>query len=141
MLAYVVLLIWVVAHLVQVVCSVRSFVRPNAPVGRGVPLILSAAGSLSPLATLVLVVWVFVVGGSSNVAQFAGESGLGLWSLWFRAYPWLLLGNPIGTLMCLAAVALPPYPSTDPPSYLSRVCGLVAVVIATGVTILLVPDA
>jgi hypothetical protein len=138
-----VLLFWVAALSLQVVCRVASLRRPTAP---GAPrhygsLVLSAVGAVAPAATLVLFAWVFVGGRSSNVAQFAADGGLGLWRLWSHAWPVLLLGNGASVLMNLAALSLPPYPSADGRMFASRVCGVVAAGSAVLVLIGLAPDA
>jgi hypothetical protein len=138
-----VLLFWVAALLLQVVCGIASLrrpVAPDAPRHYG-SLVLSAVGGVTPAAALVLLTWVFVIGGSSNVAQFAANGGLGLWSLWSHVWPVLLLGNGVSVLLNLAALSLPPYPSVDGRMFASRVCGLVAAGSAVLVLIGLAPDA
>jgi hypothetical protein len=138
-----VLLFWVAALLLQAVCGVASLRRPTAPDApryRG-SLVLLAVGAVAPAAALALFAWVFVIGGSSNVAQFAADGGLGLWRLWSHAWPVLLLGNAASVLLNLAALSLPPYPSADGRMFASRVCGLVAALSAVLVLIGLAPDA
>src|SRR5207302_5916122 len=58
-------------------------------------LYVSTGASLVPHITLVLFIRVFIIGGSSNVAQLAGEAGFGLWSLWAGAWLPLFCGSPV----------------------------------------------
>jgi hypothetical protein len=70
-------------------------------------LVVSGIASLLPLITLMLFLRVFVIGGSSNVAQIAGESGMDLWSLWFGVWPLLFVGNPAAFLAAVVALFWP----------------------------------
>jgi hypothetical protein len=104
-------------------------------------LALSAAASVLPLLTLVLFLMVFVIGGSSNVAQHAGESGMGLWRLWFHAWPLLFFSNPLAFLLAVVAVLVPPYPPSHWTSFASRVCAVVAAGCAWYAVVAFFPDA
>src|SRR5262245_11267018 len=115
-----ILFLWVAAQSFQVAFGLRSFaLRHEAPLLCQIPLVLSAVGSVVPVATLLLFIRVFVIGGSSNVAQFAGADPHNLWGLWFRAWPLMYFGNPPSVVVCLVAVALPPYPPRGQWSFLS----------------------
>ena len=97
--------------------------------------------SILPLLTLLLFLAVFVIGGSSNVAQIAGEGGQGLWRLWFLAWPLLFFGNPIAFLLALVAVFLPPYPPRHWKSSVSRACAAITAGFAWFTVVMLFPDA
>jgi predicted 3-demethylubiquinone-9 3-methyltransferase (glyoxalase superfamily) len=86
----------------------------------------TGVASVLPPITLLLFLRVFVLGGSSKVAQLAGESGFDLWRVWFHASPLLFLGNPLAFSVGLAAALLPPYPPRGWHSFASRNCGVVA---------------
>jgi hypothetical protein len=91
-----------------------------------ISLMLSMVASALPVFTLLLFLRVFVIGGSPNVAQLAGESGYQLWRLWLYAWPALYFGNPPSLLLNIAVAALPPYPPRGWPSFSSRLCGIIA---------------
>jgi hypothetical protein len=113
------LFLWVGSQALQLTLAVLAVCqRPDARLGA---LVASGAASVLPLITLVLFLRVFVIGGSSNVAQLAGESGFDLWSLWFHAWPLLFFGNPLAFLVAVTAALLPPYPPSRWPSFASRV--------------------
>jgi|WetSurMetagenome_2_1015567.scaffolds.fasta_scaffold234877_1 hypothetical protein len=92
------------------------------------PLVLSSTAAIVPLGTLVLFLLVFVIGHSSNVAQIAGESGYGLWHLWFTVWPLLLLGNVVAGLVAIVATIFPPYP---PRHWVSVAARFLAVLLVT----------
>ena len=102
---------------------------------------MSVVASVLPLVTLLLFLRVFVIGGSSNVAQLAGESGLDLWSLWFHAWPLLFFGNPVAFMVALVAALLPPYPPRRWQSFASRACAVVAASFAWYTVVTFFPDA
>ncbi len=104
-------------------------------------LALGAAAGISPLVTLSLFLVVFVFGGSSNVAQLAGESGFDLWSLWFHAWPFLLFSNPASAVIAAIAVAPPPYHPRYVAAWALPVAALIAAVAAAYLTVVYFPDA
>src|SRR5262249_43738139 len=104
-------------------------------------LVVSGVASVLPLTTLVLFLRVFVIGGSSNVAQLAGESGFDLWRLWFHAWPFLFFGNPLAFLLAVVAALLPPYPPSRWQSFASRICAVVAAGFAWYTVVRFFPDA
>ncbi len=104
-------------------------------------LIASAIGGILPLLALVLFLWVFVIGGSSNVAKLAGAQGRTLWRLWFSWWPALFLGLPVTGLVLLGAALSPPYPPDHWKSFLSRWCGVVAALCAWCAVVWCFPDA
>ena len=65
----------------------------------------AAVFSLMPLFTLTTFVYVFVIGGSSNVAQLAGGSGLDLWSFWFDYFSFNIFGNLLAIVVLLICVS------------------------------------
>jgi hypothetical protein len=104
-------------------------------------LVVSGLGSLLPLVTLLLFLVVFVIGGSSNVAQVAGGSGYDLWSLWCSTWPLLFLGNPLAFIVVLVAASLPPYSLSQWPSFCSRWCAVAAAGFACYTVVKFFPDA
>lgn len=104
-------------------------------------LILSALGSLVPASTFLLFLLVFVIGGSSNVAQLAGEPDMGLWRLWFNAWPMLLFGTALSGLVSLATALSPPYPPQHVKSFVSRWCGVASAAFSWYVVTTFFPDA
>lgn len=104
-------------------------------------VLISALASVVPLITFVLFLVVIVVGGGSNVAQLAGERGMGLWRLWAEAWPLLLFGIPLSALVLLASAISPPYPSSNWQSFFSRWCGLLSAGFALYVVVTYFPDA
>lgn len=132
MYAWLCLFIWVPTQTLQLMLGLRV---PFGSSAGGSPrqraaLFFSAAASALPLVTLILFFRVFLIGGSSNIAQHAGESGLDLWSLWFHAWPLLFFGNPSSFVAAIAALALPPYPPKYTASFAYRVCAVIASVCA-----------
>src|SRR5438477_7462456 len=112
------IMIWIASQSLQIALGCWALFKRPGPDGRtgpGAPgrrrlgsLMASAFASILPLMTLILFLRVFVIGGSSNVAQLAGDEGYDLWHLWFSAWPLLLLGDPAGVLIGLVALAIPP---------------------------------
>jgi hypothetical protein len=141
--AWLFLFLWVGFQVLQLVFVTRALRRQHDTSGRKriIALAVSGVASIVPFITLVLFLWVFVIGGSSNVAQLAGESGLDLWSLWFHVWPLLFAGNPPAFLAAVAAVLLPPYPPKYWESFVSRVCAVVAASCAWYAVVTFFPDA
>lgn len=141
--AWLFVFLWVGSQALQVIVGALALrPRPESSGQRRIgALSLSGVASVVPLVTLLLFLGVFVIGGSSNVAQFAGESGLGLWSLWFHAWPLLFFGNPPAFLATVTAVLLPPYPPNHWESFASRVCAVVAAGFAWYAAVTFFPDA
>ena len=137
------LFLWVSSQALQLTFGVLALCqRPEIGRQRRVgALVVSGYASVVPLVTLLLFLWVFVIGGSSNVAQHARFSGLDLWSLWFQAWPFLLFGNPLSCLVAVVAALLPPYPPRHWKSFASRVCAIVAAGFACYVVVTFFPDA
>lgn len=135
--------LWVIAQALQLILwffgwrQRPDFHRPR----RVTTLNVSGMACLVPFVTLLLFLLVFVVGGSSNVAQIAGEGGRSLWSLWFRMWPLLYMGNPVAFVVCLIAMLLPPYPPGYWYSIGSRACGVIASAFAWYVVVQCFPDA
>ena len=116
---------WLLVLTMQVVLGVMAL-RPRASsVGQKQQgsLWLSGIVSVFPLLTLVVIVRVFVIGGSSNVAQFPDPYGSRLWATNWYCLFW---GNVIATMMLLAILALPPYPPRRWLSFLSRVFAVIS---------------
>jgi hypothetical protein len=137
------LFLWVGSQALQLIFGVLAVCQqPDAGGHKRLgSLIVSGVASAPPFVTLVLFLRVFVFGGSSNVAQLAGESGLDLWRLWFHAWPLLFFGNPLAFLVALAVAILPPYPPGRWQSFASRVCAVVAAGFAWYMVVTFFPDA
>lgn len=103
--------------------------------------VLSAASLLFPLLTLALFLWVFVFGGSSNVAQLAGGSGADLRDLWISFWPILLLGNPASALIAIAAVAVQWYRPQQFASFALPAAAIIADCAAASIALKYFPDA
>src|SRR5262245_15581230 len=127
-------------QVVSAVLAVRQTRRTSEPKLMA-SLIVSGAASILPITTFLLFLVVFVIGGSSNVGQLAGESGFGLWRLWFSAWPLLFLGNPLSFLASVIAVCLPPYPPRGWFSFMSRLCAVAAAGCAWYAVVRYFPDA
>lgn len=137
------LFLWIISHALQLELGVLALWRRTGD-GRQRrlgALFLSATTSVLPLITLLLFLRVFIIGGSSNVAQLAGESGLDLWHLWFQAWPFLYFGNPLAFLAAVAALVVPPYPPNEGTSFASRVCAVIAAGCAWYMVVTFFPDA
>jgi hypothetical protein len=137
--AWIFLLLWVSSQALQLVFGVVAMQTLEKKLLGS--LKVSALASILPLVTLLLFIKVFVVGGSSNVAQFAGEAGRGLWTLWFIFWPFLFIGNPIAFFVVLLAAFFPPYPPTHWKSLVSRVSAVVAASFAWYFSATFSPDA
>jgi hypothetical protein len=137
--AWIFLLLWVSSQTLQLVFGILAM----QTLGKKQldSLKVSALGSILPIVTLLLFITVFVIGGSSNVAQFAGEAGRGLWTLWLVFWPLLFIGNSISFFVVLVAVFCPPYPPNHWKSLVSRVSAVVAASFAWYTSSNFFPDA
>ena len=136
------LLLWIVCQSLHLVLGAFAIRREYSTNKRRLgTLIASGLGGILPLATLLLFIRVFVIGGSSNVAQLAGYEGRALWTLWFHAWPLLFFGNPIAFWVGLVAGVLPPFPPQYWASFISRWCGIVAAAFAMYCVVRCAPDA
>lgn len=131
--------LWVGSQAFQVVLGVWSYSRERRVIESQFGS-LKAAGiaAVVPVITLMLFVRVFVVGGSSNVAQLAGDNGFSLWSLWAGWWPLLFFGNPISFVVALIASICSPY---EWPSLLARWCGIMTAACACHAAFKYFPDA
>lgn len=104
------LTLWIAAHAAQAICAGFAWAQP-AGQRRPATLIVSIACSLPSIVGLAAFLMVFVFGRSSNVAQLAGSGGgADLWSLWFDAFPILIVTNLLATPALVALALVPPYP-------------------------------
>ena len=88
----------------------RALQRPDAAGRKRLgSLVVSAIASILPLWTLVLVLRVFVIGGSSHVVQLAGGT-YDLFGLWVKWWPNLFFGNMLAFPLFLGAACFQPYP-------------------------------
>jgi hypothetical protein len=71
-------------------------------------ILLLLASLSTSIYTLCISVYVFAIGGSSNIRQLAGASGYQLWEMWKDTWPTFLLLNPLSILLALIAIYLPP---------------------------------
>ncbi|MBN2022663.1 MAG: hypothetical protein JW809_07695 [Pirellulales bacterium] len=104
-------------------------------------LTVSFFASIPPWTTLFLFLIVFVIGGSSNVAQLAGDSGFGLWSLWCSWWLLLFFANPIALAVLTVTALCPPYPPRHGKSFVARLCSVVGAALAWYVVVTWFPDA
>jgi hypothetical protein len=107
---------------------------------RWASVFVGMAAMVGPLITLTLFLAVFVIGGSSNVAQLAGNRA-DLWSLWFDAWPILLLVNPLSVALAVVSAALPPYGMRYAGAWALPCAVLACAVAAAHVTFRYFPDA
>ena len=73
----------------------------------GRPSVAEATAALFSLIswfTLTVFVLVFVIGGSSNVAQLAGSSGMDGWAIWFNCFPVNLVGNLLSIIVTVFCI-------------------------------------
>jgi hypothetical protein len=141
--ALLLLSLWIGSQSLQVFSGIQALRErsdSNRPKRLG-SLYLSGVASILPFATLLLFLRVFVIGGSSNVAQLAGASGSELWGLWFHAWPLLFFGCPLAFVAAAVATILPPYPPGHGHSFVSRVGALVSSGCAWYVVVTCFPDA
>lgn len=132
---------WIAAVVAQVTFGVMTLRDEPAERKRHAALMVSAIASILPLVTLGLFLHVFIIGGSSNVAQLAGEAGMDRWSLWLRAWPVLSFGSPLAFLGTIVANLLPPYPPRHWQSFASRACGVASAAISWYIVVRCFPDA
>jgi len=136
------LLLWIVCQSLHLVLGTFAVRRECSSNERCLgSLIASGLGGILPLAALFLFIRVFVIGGSSNVAQLAGDEGRALWTLWFHAWPYLFFGSPIAFLVSLVAGVLPPFPPRYWESFTSRWFGIVGAAFAMYSVLRYAPDA
>lgn len=133
------LVFWVSSQVLQLVFGVLAIQTSEQK--RLSSLKVSALASILPMFTLLLFITVFVIGGSSNVAQLAGEEGQDPWTLWAIAWPLLFIGNPVAFFVVLVAAFCPPYSPTHWKSLVSRVSAVFAASFAWYVSAMLFPDA
>src|SRR5262245_1237852 len=119
---------WALILITQLLCGAVAFIRARRNEDFDPALVASAIVSVLPLFALLMFVRVFVIGGSSNVAQFAGADGAGLWSEWFHAWPLFFFGGPVVLLVTLVAALFPPYPPRQWVSSVSRLCAIASAV-------------
>ncbi len=74
--------------------------------------------------SLSLFVIVFLIGRSSNVAQFAGRDSFNYWGLWFNTWGWTILSLLVVGAVALVVSACPPYRWRD------SVCRILSLVLA-----------
>lgn len=98
-----------------------------------------ATVSIAPLVTLALYGYVFMIHGSSNVAQLAGDEGFAAWRLWSHAWIPLFYGNLIGAVASLCLLGMPPY--SYMPLVLSKTMLLMACVMSWLLVCAAFPDA
>jgi len=140
---WVFLYLWIGSLVMQLALGVIALRRPPELDGhrRRGSLMLAAVSGVVPLITLLFFLRVFVIGGSSNVAQLAGDDGQDLWSIWFHAWPMLLVANPPSMMLAVVAVLLPPYSRRGWASHFSRGGAVVASACACYVVLKYFPDA
>jgi hypothetical protein len=143
MTGWILLLTWMIAHALQFRWAFLAMRRSSvdAVPSRHTALHFSLFASCASLLTLAAFLWVFVIGGSSNVAQMAGPGGLGRWSFWYEAWPFMLMANPLALMFLVASACCPPYPPRYAHSFGSRVCAVVAGAVACYVVVTCFPDA
>ncbi len=122
---FVLYLLWGALLLGSVLWSALLFKRQPRPVGA-----MAKAALIVPLVSAIISFWtfvcftlVFLVGGSSNVAQFAQPDGMNWWSFWFSWFRPLLAANLLLLLVSGVFVFLPPY---SPKQWQSTLCRLMA---------------
>ena len=83
-----------------------------------------AVSGLGPLGTALIMIYIFLIGGTATTVQLNADAGRGLWSLWVDLFPALLLvaalsgtGNLVWALRCslkapLREKALPAWAAT-----------------------------
>jgi hypothetical protein len=136
------LYLWVGSHALQLAFAVCACLQKPDAAGRKQlgSMVVSAIASILPLWTLFLVLHVFVIGGSSNVAQLAGGT-YDLFGLWVKWWPNLFFGNMLAFPVILGAACFQPYPQRHWASFASRVCALAASFFAFNAVGMLAPDA
>ena len=137
------LIVWSLCQsLYLVITAAASLQRPSRYKERKLgSLFISAICSAIPSYTLILFVRVFVVGGSSTVAQLNGEGRLYLWSMWVSPWPMLCVGNAVVFVIVSFAILLPPHLPRQRLSFLSRVFAVPLPMCAFYALVKLAPDA
>ena len=97
---------------------------------------------LPSVLTLLLFVYVYVLGGASNVVQLAGEgSGLHYWKVWFNVWPLLVLTNPPALLVALVVLVRPCHSRQHRLALVGRFAGVAALLISNYLVFALYPTA
>lgn len=135
-------ILWLGLHVTHLGLGVLACLRPGAggrPPRTGA-LIVSGVASVPVVLSLLLFTSVFVIGGSSNVAQLAGEGGYDLWRLWMHAWLPLYFLLPVCVLAACVALCLPPYRDATWPSIGSRLALLGSSCLAVRAVTVYFPD-
>ncbi len=135
------LVVWVlalVAHFKFVVLAGRDVPRP-----RWSSLsVASLVSALPAVLTLLLFVYVYVLGAASNVVQLAGEgSGLHYWKVWLHSWPVLVLTTPPALIVALVVLFMPRRSGQHRMSLFGRLAGVAALLIANYIVFTLYPTA
>lgn len=105
-----------------------------------IALVITLAAFAAPTACLGFFIRVFL-GGGSNVAQFAGEGGMHLWSLWLHAWdvlaPLCLLSVPLSAVGYFVFFR----PRRNTAFFMMRLCALASALISAWVVTTFFPDA
>ena len=140
---WILLYVWIASQAAQIVfacCAIRAKGKDGTSRRLG-SLVASGIASIFPVTTLVLFICVFVIGGSSNVAQLAGPSGYGLWELWYHFWPFLFFGNPVAFFVSIVIAILAPYPPKYWASFTSRLCACIVAGFSWYIVVTYFPDA
>lgn len=137
------LVYWMLAQGAFGVCAIGTVVQLwRTGLGRHVPsLCLAGLSGIVPSMTLVLFLRVFVIGGSSNVAQMAGESGYDLWHLWYTFALLFFFANPVSVIVAGISIVLPPYRVRFVGAWALPLSALSCAIAATYFTMTHLPDA
>ena len=115
--------IWSILIVLQVVLSIKSFrSETDLPLKYKYPLATASMISLEPLVTHLFFFSIFIIGGSSNVAQLnlSEDGDLSGWNTWFRIWPVLFALNPIAFILLVILAIIPPYPPSHWRSFGAR---------------------
>src|SRR2546422_9787078 len=119
------MLIWGGGLLLTLLLLIRTLKgRSPDPKGsdrRALAWVLTAASVVPSLIGLVLLVWMYF-GGGHPTAQMTGSSSL--WSMWFHAWPALMLGNLAGGVAVALTFAVFWHPRRDPKFFVVRLLSL-----------------
>lgn len=136
------LLLWIALLATEAVLAV-AFVagrRGGAWDGRTrAAVVLAALAAAVPWLGFALL-GVMILGGGSPVAQLS-LGNMDLWSLWFDAWPLLMLGSAAGPLLLAASFCFVWRPHREASFFWARVVGLVASPYAFWALLPLAPDA
>jgi hypothetical protein len=136
-------LLWLASAITQVVTGLQAYKNNQSVAEESVNNILFplALFSIAPFVTLIIFVIVFIIGGSSNIVQIAGERGHIFWELWFFAWPFLYIANPIALVLSSVLILFPPYTNRNWQLFICRFSAIVTSLCALYVTTTLFPDA